>query len=65
MSAGLTDEDDRFLGEFFRSVVDEPLQPDDPRYVPLYGQDGVLDEDPVTLLYRAIAMDRSGTTFIP
>ncbi len=50
----LSPEDDKFLMEFFRAVKDEALAPEDPRYVPLYEQDGLLDDDPVGLLARAI-----------
>ena len=52
----LSPEDRRFLKEFYRAVMDTPLAPDDPRYVPLYNanQFGVLDDDPVDLLQQTI-----------
>ncbi|WP_284719899.1 hypothetical protein [Polyangium sorediatum] len=51
----MTREEDEFLGEFFRAVVDdEPLLPNDSRYVPLYEGDGLQEDDPVALLATAI-----------
>ena len=47
--------DDRiFLKEFFQSLSDQSLDPSDERYVPLYEELGLADEDPVKLLSHAI-----------
>jgi hypothetical protein len=52
----MTPEEQRFLRDFFRSLEDRPLDPDDPPYVGLY-EDPALDlEDPVELLKRSIRM---------
>ncbi len=43
--------DDRsFRKDFFQAVSDEPLEPDDPRYIPFFEGLGLVDDDPVTLL---------------
>lgn len=43
-----------FLRNFFHDLIDQPLDPSDPRYVPLY-QDRRLDtDDPVELLARGV-----------
>ncbi len=47
--------DDRaFRKAFFQGVLDEPLEPDDPRYVDLYEGSTLLQADPVELLATAI-----------
>lgn len=48
-------EEDAFLGEFFRRVSATPLDPEDPRYVPLYQDPELVRFDPVDALARAIA----------
>ena len=50
----MTPEDNRFLRDFFRQVSDKPLDPTDPRYIPLYDAPDAAGEDPVELLARAI-----------
>lgn len=51
----LAPEDRRFLKEFYRNVMDVPLSPDDPRYIPLYDEPhGLLGDDPVALLEQTI-----------
>ena len=51
---GMTPEENAFIAEFFRMATDDPLDPDDPRYVPLYGFPDLEIEDPVELIARAI-----------
>ena len=46
-------EDNQFLKEFFNAVSDRPLEADDERYVPLYGED-LADADPVQQLAQAV-----------
>lgn len=50
----MTPEQNAFLRGFFQSVSFRPLEPDDPRYVPLYDKPGLDAEDPVALLARSI-----------
>lgn len=50
----MTPEERTFLKNFFRAVSDQPLDPDDPRYVPLYSDPQLTADDPVELLARAI-----------
>jgi hypothetical protein len=58
----MTPEEQRFLRDFFRSLGDRPLDPDDPAYVGLY-EDPALDlEDPVDLLSRSIEWSPSNTS---
>ncbi|MFO0591623.1 MAG: hypothetical protein U0441_29020 [Polyangiaceae bacterium] len=52
--AVLAPQDRSFLKAFFQAVTDQALEPDDPRYVPLYEGDAALPDDPVELLARAI-----------
>ena len=49
----MTPEDNQFLKAFFNAVSDRPLEPDDPRYVPLYDE-ALTDADPVQQLAQAI-----------
>lgn len=47
--------DDRdFLRTFFQQLIDQPLDPDDPRYVPLHRERRLDADDPVELLARGI-----------
>ena len=46
-------EENQFLKAFFNAVSDRPLEPDDERYVPLYGED-LADADPVQQLAQAV-----------
>jgi len=46
--------DFQFRRSFFQAIRDEPLEPDDPRYVQLYEGASVLGHDPVELLAEAI-----------
>ena len=53
----LTTADREFLRDFFRSVNFQPLEPTDPKYVPMYSDPKLTpdhDNDPVLLLGRAI-----------
>ncbi len=50
----MSPEDKTFLRDFFRAVADRALEPDDHCYVPLYGDEGIADDDPVELLARGI-----------
>ena len=43
-----------FLRNFFRQVTDQPLRPDDERYIPLYDNPNTGGDDPVELMARAI-----------
>ena len=47
-------EENQFLKAFFNAVSDRPLEPDDPRYVPLYDDEDLTDADPVQLLAQAV-----------
>jgi hypothetical protein len=58
----MTPEEQRFLRDFFRSLTDRPLEPDEPEYIGLY-EDPALDlEDPVELLRRSIEWSPSNTS---
>lgn len=46
--------DGPFLKSFYQAITDAPLEAGDPRYVNLYDGPGVLREDPVRVLARAI-----------
>jgi hypothetical protein len=50
----MTPEESAFIRDFFRNTTDQPLDPDDPRYVPLYAYPLLSADDPVELLARAI-----------
>ncbi len=50
----MTPEERNFLRDFFRAVMDQPLSPEDKRYVPLYDDSELVTDDPVELLARAI-----------
>ena len=50
----MTPDDRIFLKRFFQSLSDQPLDPSDERYVPLYEDPGLADEDPVKLLADGI-----------
>lgn len=49
---GSTDEP--FLREFYRALVDRPLEPDDPQYVPIYSDPTPGEVDPVQRLARGM-----------
>jgi predicted ATPase len=51
----VTPEDRKFLKEAIHALRDEPLMPDDPRYVDLHGESGEGD-DPVELMMRSIEL---------
>lgn len=48
--------DGKFLKDFYNAVSNRPLEPDDPRYVPLYDE-ALAGTDPVAQL--ALAVERS------
>ena len=50
----MTSHDRTFLRDFFRQVSDHPLDPEDPRYIPLYDDTELTGADPVELMARAI-----------
>ena len=50
----MTPDERNFLREFFRRVSDQPIRPDDPRYIPLYEYPEMAGDDPVELMTRAI-----------
>ena len=50
----MTPDDRIFLKRFFQSLSDQPLDPSDKPYVPLYEEPGLADEDPVKLLADGI-----------
>lgn len=47
-------DDRNFLRTFFGELIDQPLEPTDPRYVPLYHDRRLHADDPVELLARGI-----------
>lgn len=51
----MTPEDRKFLKEAIHALRDEPLRPDDPRYVRLHGESDKGD-DPVALMMRTIEL---------
>ena len=57
-------EDNQFLKAFFNAVSDRPLEPGDPRYVPLYGED-LAEDDPVQQLARAVEWSTEGVRLFP
>jgi hypothetical protein len=46
--------DNSFLRTFYRQLRDQPLEPDDPRYIPLYGNPALAPADPVEQLLPPI-----------
>ena len=50
----MTPDERNFLRDFFRQVSDQPIHPDDPRYIPLYEYPEMAGDDPVELMARAI-----------
>ena len=50
----MTLDDRAFLKTFFQQTNDQPLTPDDPRYVPLYENPDIAGFDPVESLARTI-----------
>lgn len=60
-TALVTQEDRLFLRDFFRAVGEGPLEPDDPRYVPLYEEPELARDDPVELLARGIEWTPGGS----
>lgn len=51
----MTSEERNFLRDFFRNLMEEPLDPSDPRYVPLYQDSRLVESDPVQLMFRSIS----------
>lgn len=50
----MTPEENAWLRDFFNSVADRPLEPDDPKYICLYDDAELADHDPVEMLARPI-----------
>ena len=50
----MTPDDRIFLRDFFRELSDQPLDPEDKRYIPLYEYPEMAGDDPVELMARAI-----------
>ena len=50
----MTPNDRIFLRDFFRQVSDQPIGPEDPRYIHLYDDSELTGADPVELMARAI-----------
>ena len=50
----MTPDDRIFLKRFFQNLRDQSLDPSDERYVPLYGNPELVEEDPVQRLFHAI-----------
>ncbi len=46
----VTPEENAWLKAFFNSVADRPLEPDDPKYICLYDDRELADNDPVAAL---------------
>ena len=57
----MTSDERIFLAEFFRQVSDQPLRPDDPRYIRLYDDLDMAGDDPVDLMARAIEWTPGGS----
>jgi hypothetical protein len=49
-----TSADEDFLRTFFQNISDQPLEPDDPRYVPIYAGPTASKADPVQRLARGM-----------
>lgn len=58
----MTPEGQVFLRDFFRALQDEPLDPDDPKYIGLYTDPTLGLEDPVELLARGIEWAPTNTS---
>ncbi len=50
----MTPQVKEFVRDFFRKVTDQPLTPEDPRYVHVYEDEQLAKADPVELMARAI-----------
>ena len=50
----MTPNDRIFLRDFFRQLSDQPIGPEDPRYIHLYDDSELTGADPVELMARAI-----------
>ena len=57
----MTPDDRTFLRDFFRQVSDQPIHPEDPRYIPLYEYPEMAGDDPVELMARAIEWTPGGS----
>ena len=57
----MTPEERIFLRDFFRQVSDQPLDPEDDRYVRLYDDPEIVGDDPVDLMARAIEWTPGGS----
>jgi hypothetical protein len=55
----VTPDDRQFRRTFHNAIEDRPLEPDDPRYVELYGRGNLVHEDPVRLLHANIDLAAS------
>ena len=55
----MTERDDSFLRDFFQAVVDEPLSSDDERYVKIYEDPALAENDPVDLLASPLRVKSS------
>ena len=58
--APMTPDERNFLRDFFRQVSDQPIRPEDPRYIPLYEYPELAGDDPVELMARAIEWTPGG-----
>lgn len=50
----MSPDDSVFVRDFFRALVDRPLEPDDPQYVGLYENRELADVDPVEQMARGV-----------
>ena len=57
----MTPDERNFLRDFFQRVSDQPICPDDPRYIPLYEYPELAGDDPVELMARAIEWTPGGS----
>ena len=57
----MTPDERNFLRDFFRQVSDQPIRPEDPRYIPLYEYPELAGDDPVELMARAIEWTPGGS----
>ena len=57
----MTPDERSFLRNFFQQVSDQPIHPEDPRYIPLYEYPEMAGDDPVELMARAIEWTPGGS----
>jgi hypothetical protein len=58
----MSEDEQRFLQDFFQKLEDRPLTPEDPEYICLYDDPDLDLEDPVQLLARSVRWARGNTS---